>query len=263
MKTTRTQRRTTALALSLLLAVSACGASGGATPDKKTDPEPKVTTTTEATTTTTERATTTTSEPESSDGYLDSYELDSILPLSVEVGDGYTNQGKAASILDDRRVTDQCDSVGVLGATFTGLDPSSVSFTGTKSQGIDIAVGNSVLFDNGLVESEVGGIDGCKFEFEIESSGRTAHAKGTLEAKTDDTYGDFGAKVHMEATISDPNSDRAISVQVDGYYFVVNGVGATAMFQSGYEDDLTPIPLDQALVSTTVSEIESRMVDAT
>jgi hypothetical protein len=251
----------------LFALLAACGASGG--DQASTDGG----TTTAASGDGGTTSTSTEAEDQGSSDAPSVAALVDLLPTAEEIGDGYAVSDE--DLTDDPEETDEedgddatdeaileaCPGAEVLEELDNsgGDNPDEVSreFSTDSDQSIEVALdptGDDFTEDN--VDKVVDALADCGTIKTKDEDGNEIEM--TLEAERDDTYGDYGLKMSMDATFQFMGTPLSITFR--GQIFSVDGVNVSLVATSGLDDaTFQVVPGDYDKVPELASEMQDRV----
>lgn len=264
-------RRTTpaAIALTAVLVLAGCGASGGNESSSGTKTDTKTTSASDGGGSTKDtKATTTTTEADS--GPITEAALKAILPEASDIGPDYTldeittggDSGDSSTTTEpdatDKAMEEACPEVSKLdfGTSGGNDDEVTASFKTKDDRGMEVSLDPT---PSGLDEKDLGKIvdafNACK---EIKVTEQGTDMTMTLKAEKLDGFGDFGIKVNFDLSFQMMGSD--IGLQFHGYVFKENGVAVSVLATSGLDPaTMAAVPADVKLLDPLSAEMEKRV----
>ena len=197
----RSRRIAAALVAATCLALSACGASGGS------DPAAKVT----------------------------NVQLKGTLPKAADIGAPYvldtSKDDNSTKDPGDKAIDKACPDAKALFGNSGSSKDQSVKFKTDDNRSIEVDAGhNDQGITNAKVDSFVAAINKCK---PITYTDQGSTFTGTLGAKRDDSYGDFGMAITFD--LGTTVSGVSIEIHLKGNLWVRNGLSGGVVVTSGFD----------------------------
>lgn len=263
------------LAASTALLLGACGSSGGDDAGTTTTPAAEASTTTGAPgpSDTTDQGEggedepTTTSGSDRGDGATVSLDdLEALMPDASVMGPEYRSNSDVEEGYDDPGETDQaineaCPEAAALTAEQDDTDDVERLFETDDSREVNLRLDPtpSANLDPDRIDAIVDAINACG-PVVLDQDGLSIRMD--LAAERDDTFGDHGVTMQMQATLSHPSFPAPLELSFRGRAFVVGSVAVTILTSDGIDEDaMAAVPGDFDRAEALATQMESAVAD--
>jgi len=237
------------VAASLAFLVASCGSSSGS--DASSDTTAKKTTTTAA-----EKSTTTAAN----DDRPTTADLEAILPAASDLGAGWTVDTSTddSSSAQDKAMDEQCPALKDLGTTNDVADKNKAkrSFTNAAGEQVAVSLSNDAdKVDQAELATKIEAVNSCG---PITTTSDGVKTTIQLQAKANDTYGDFGVQMQANVTLESEQLPQPVELNLYGLMFRSGNVGVSITGFDGLDQSTLKVtPVDTDTLVTQAEAMES------
>jgi hypothetical protein len=262
-----------ALAVTAALLLGGCGSSGG---DDAAPTTAAGASTTSSTTTTPgssgtdgsgdDEPTSTTGPAVDDGGAVSLDDLEALMPDPSVIGPDYRSNSDVEEGYDDPGETDQaatdaCPEAASLTAEQDDADDVERLFETDDSREVNLRLDPTPVGQPGpdRIDAIVEAINACDpVVLDQDGVGITM----TLAAERDDSLGDHGVTMQMQATLTHPSFPAPLELSFRGRAFVVGSVAVTILTSDGIDEDaMAAVPGDYEQAERLAGQMESAVAD--
>lgn len=269
---TTVHRRPPFLALAVTAAVllAGCGSSGGDDATTTTIAAAATTTTAAGPTDTDgasdDDATTTTGVAQGDGGTVSLDALEALMPDPSVIGPGYRSNSDVEEGYDDpgetdQAMTDACPEAAALTAEQDDADDVERLFETDDSREVNLRLDPtpSANLDPDRIDTIVDAINACA-PVVLDQDGLSITMD--LAAERDDTFGDRGVTMQIQATLTHPSFPAPLELGFRGRAFVVGSVAVTILASDGIDEDaMAAVPGDFDRAEALAGQMEAAVAD--